>query len=168
MLSTSSFRVVLLATTATIIASSSTPVVVAAAAPYFDDIADTDRVVYENWWIERGESLYPKNVFLPMVTEPTNGAAVHWTLATYNHDADIVAIGRNTESGGVDSTTAESEATHIQFAVVVRAEGWVGFGISEAGQFFVVNVFATVVCLESHFVTREREQLNVLYSPLDC
>lgn len=101
------------------------------AAPYFDELLATERAVYDAWWDDRGANMYGKTVFLPMATEPTNGAAVHWSFAQKSPDDDTVAmIGRNTVDGVV---LDETDATHIQFAVAVRAEGWLGFGISEAG-----------------------------------
>mmetsp|Transcript_54341 Transcript_54341/g.131897 ORF Transcript_54341/g.131897 Transcript_54341/m.131897 type:complete len:591 (+) Transcript_54341:425-2197(+) len=67
-----------------------------------------------------------------MVTEPMNGAAVYWRFTSILNDGnDVTAVGRDGSVGVGD--VSESEATHIQFAVAVRAEGWVGLGISEAG-----------------------------------
>ena len=105
-----------------------------AVAPYFVDVPAEDRAVYDAWWTERGSQLYPNNVFLPMVTEPTNGAAVYWRFTSTPNGGgstndDGTAIGRDGSVG-----VSEPEATHIQFAVAVRAEGWVGLGISEAGK----------------------------------
>jgi hypothetical protein len=101
-----------------------------APAPYFESLSEPDRTVYDEWWTDRGSELYPKHVFLPMVTDPTNGAAVHWKFVSVNGDnnTDAVAIDR------ISSSSSESDATHIQVAIAVRAEGWVGFGISEAGK----------------------------------
>ena len=96
-------------------------------APYFINVPAEDRVVYDAWWTGRGSQLYPKKVFLPMVTEPTNGAAVYWRFTS-----TLTAVGRDGSVGVGD--VSESEATHIQFAIAVRAEGWVGLGISEAGK----------------------------------
>ncbi|KAG7354015.1 copper type II ascorbate-dependent monooxygenase [Nitzschia inconspicua] len=85
---------------------------------YFGTLAEEDRSTYLMWL---QESTYTKHTFLPMVTNPDNGAAVLWKVYA---DGNAATIARNNNN---------TDLTHIQVAVAVRATGWVGFGISEAG-----------------------------------
>jgi hypothetical protein len=48
---------------------------------------------------------YERSTFLPSITDPDRGAAMHWT----------------------------ANATHLILAIAAMAEGWVGFGIAESG-----------------------------------
>lgn len=79
----------------------------AAAGPgaYFPGLDDDEREDYASWVASRSSS-YPRHAFAAATPgDPDVGAAVFWN---------------------VDGST-------ISFAVAARAEGWVGFGISEAG-----------------------------------
>jgi hypothetical protein len=91
------------------------------ASEYFGSLGDeVDKSIYLQWL---QDTSYPKHTFLPMVTEPENGAAVFWKL--YSVDGFTLSS-RNDNNN-------QSAYTHIQVAVAVRATGWVGFGIAEAG-----------------------------------
>jgi DOMON domain len=91
------------------------------ASDYFASLADEDRGTYVDW-LKSTAAVYNKHAFLPMVTDRSNGAAVLWKLSSEKSD-DTTAVGRSDNA----------EYSHIQVAVAVRATGWVGFGISEAG-----------------------------------
>ena len=59
-------------------------------------------------WVATHSSLYPRHTFMPSSNDDDDGAAIFWNI---NKD---------------DTVT-------IDFAIAVRSEGWVGFGLSEAG-----------------------------------
>jgi hypothetical protein len=87
-------------------------------ASYFQSLEDDEKAVYQNW-IEERLALYASHTFLPTVADPDNGAAVFWKI--------------HTETDTAVSRSGSNNGHWIQFAVAVRATGWVGFGISEAG-----------------------------------
>ena len=87
---------------------------VASPSEYFT--AAADKGTYELWLEGRGAA-YERSVFLPTSSNPQEGAAVFWSI---HDDADEIALSRTSKPW-------------IQFAVVVQASGWVGFGLSEAG-----------------------------------
>eukprot|EP00980_Cylindrotheca_fusiformis_P021252 scaffold8177_cov106-Cylindrotheca_fusiformis.AAC.4 len=75
------------------------------AAAYFPALSDAEKTDYMAWLDEHFETPYSRHAFLPSSADTDTGAAVFWYI--------------------VDDT--------IHFAVAVRASGWLGFGISEAG-----------------------------------
>jgi hypothetical protein len=94
------------------------------ASEYFESVGDEkDRSIYLQWL---QDTAYTKYTFLPMVTEPENGAAVFWKLSSVDGSSGTAEVSRNYNNN-------QSSYTNIQVAVAVRATGWVGFGISEAG-----------------------------------
>ena len=75
-------------------------------ATYFTNLAATEKEPFTSWFTEKSAA-YSRHSFMP--SESSNlddGAAIFWNI------------------NGDDT---------IRFAVAVRADGWVGFGISEAG-----------------------------------
>lgn len=100
------------------------------ASDYFGSVGDNeeDRSIYLQWL---QDTSYTKHTFLPMVTDPENGAAVFWKLYSVDGGTSPAVVSRNDDTTA--TTTTNSAYTHIQVAVAVRATGWVGFGISEAG-----------------------------------
>ncbi len=92
---------------------------------YFSSLPESERTGYVNWLADHGSVQYPRHLFLPTTTDPENGAAVFWTFLD---DGTDLAVER--EAGASAPGTA---ATHIQFAVAVRATGWVALGLSEVG-----------------------------------
>lgn len=93
------------------------------ASTYFGNLSESDLGGYTDWLADHGSVDYTRHIFLPTVTDPNNGAAVFWTF--FNNGTDL-AVAREAVA---DATTA----THIQFAVAVRATGWVALGLSEVG-----------------------------------
>ena len=71
---------------------------------YFPDLSEVDKEDYSNW-LGNAPNNYTRHDFLPSSTNADDGAAVFWKLSN------------NT----------------VNFAIAVRATGWVGLGISEAG-----------------------------------
>jgi len=78
------------------------------ASSYFSEVSTDDKEVYTNW-VATHSSLYPRHTFMPSSSsnDDDDGTAIFWNI---NNDEDT-----------------------IDFAIVVRSEGWVGFGLSEAG-----------------------------------
>ena len=76
------------------------------ASSYFSNVDEKE--VYTNW-VATHSSLYPRHTFMPSSSsnDDDDGAAIFWNI---NDDTDT-----------------------IDFAIAVRSEGWVGFGLSEAG-----------------------------------
>jgi hypothetical protein len=96
------------------------------ASDYFVSLGDDeDRSIYIQWL---QDNTYTKHTFLPMVTQPENGAAVFWKLYSVDGPSSNAVVSRND-----NDNNNHTAYTHIQVAVAVRATGWVGFGISEAG-----------------------------------
>ncbi|KAL9180016.1 hypothetical protein ACHAXT_007986 [Thalassiosira profunda] len=83
---------------------SSLPGARADASSYFSALSSAEKEPFTAWLADRSSS-YDRNTFLPSAGDPEDGAVVFWRLA--------------------DDT--------VHFAVAARAEGWVGFGLSEAG-----------------------------------
>ena len=76
------------------------------AATYFSNLADDEKETYTSW-LTKQTAAYSRHSFMPSESsDPDNGAAFFWNI----NDDDTVS-----------------------FALAVRADGWVGFGISEAG-----------------------------------
>jgi hypothetical protein len=96
---------------------------VTAANSYFSTLTENEKVGYLNWLSDHGSIEYTRHIFLPTVTDPDMGAAVFWTFMD-DDDSDIVSVERQ---------VATTIASHIKFAVAVRATGWVALGLSEAG-----------------------------------
>ncbi|KAL3942336.1 MAG: hypothetical protein SGARI_000303 [Bacillariaceae sp.] len=94
---------------------------------FFPQVVDEEeRSTYLQWYETGAAETYPRHTFLPTVVDQENGAAVFWKLYSESDtttDLDT-AVGR---------ATGNDAYTHVQFAVAVRATGWVGFGISAAG-----------------------------------
>jgi len=78
------------------------------ASSYFSNVSTDEKEVYTNW-VATHSSLYPRHTFMPSSSsnDDDDGAAIFWNI---NNDEDT-----------------------IEFAIAVRSEGWVGFGLSEAG-----------------------------------
>lgn len=74
---------------------------------YFPGLSADEKLQYADWLVARGSSSYNRSAYMPRDDDVDGGAAVFW-----NVDVD---------------------AGRIEFAVAVRAAGWVGLGISEAG-----------------------------------
>mmetsp|Transcript_2423 Transcript_2423/g.4533 ORF Transcript_2423/g.4533 Transcript_2423/m.4533 type:complete len:205 (-) Transcript_2423:712-1326(-) len=74
------------------------------ATSYFPTLNTDEKEDYTNW-VNAHSSSYSRHAFMPSAGNQEEGAAIFWNI-----DGDTV-----------------------HFAVAVRAEGWVGFGISEAG-----------------------------------
>jgi hypothetical protein len=87
---------------------------------YFPQVTEEDERSTYLQWIEETSNSYSRNTFLPSVANPNNGAAVFWNLYADSIDTSV-------------ARSTPQQYTHIQVAVAVRATGWVGFGISEAG-----------------------------------
>ena len=83
---------------------SSITTVCADATSYFPTLNTDEKEDYTNW-VNAHSSSYSRHAFMPSAGNQEEGAAIFWNI-----DGDTV-----------------------HFAVAVRAEGWVGFGISEAG-----------------------------------
>lgn len=81
---------------------------VSLASSYFPSVSTDEKEVYTNW-VATHSSLYPRHTFMPSSSsnDDDDGAAIFWNI---NNDEDT-----------------------IDFAIAVRSEGWVGFGLSEAG-----------------------------------
>ena len=76
------------------------------AATYFSNLADDEKETYTSWFTKQAAA-YSRHSFMPSESSDTDsGAAFFWNI----NDDDTVS-----------------------FALAVRADGWVGFGISEAG-----------------------------------
>ena len=80
------------------------------ASSYFSNVSTDEKEVYTNW-VATHSSLYPRHTFMSSSSsnDDDDGAAIFWNIN--NND---------------DKST-------IDFAIAVRSEGWVGFGLSEAG-----------------------------------
>ena len=78
------------------------------ATSYFPNLTSDEKETYTKWLNEH-ISLYPRHTFMSSSKDDDDGAAIFWNV---NNDDDN---------------------DMIHFAIAVRAEGWVGFGISEAG-----------------------------------
>ncbi len=74
------------------------------ATEYFPKLTADEKDEFTNFVNDRSSS-YPRHSFLPSAEDPEDGVAVFWKL-----DED-----------------------KVHFAVAARAEGWLGFGLSEAG-----------------------------------
>jgi hypothetical protein len=72
----------------------------------------SDNVGYLTW-VEETSTLYERYLYLPTITDPDQGAAVHWNI--------------------VSPSETDTSLQMIQLAVAVRATGWVGLGIAESG-----------------------------------
>jgi hypothetical protein len=74
-----------------------------------DYFGGSDRNTYLDWWaVNAGNSAsggYTNSIFLPSNSDPSLGAAVHWSI----------------------------QGDSVFLAVAARATGWVGFGLSEDG-----------------------------------
>jgi hypothetical protein len=70
----------------------------ASAATYFGNTNDADTEYTA--WLATASASYARNTFLPAVSNPTDGMAVHWTI----------------------------QGETIQLAVVAKTTGWLGFG----------------------------------------
>jgi hypothetical protein len=101
---------------ALLVTTCSLGVAVASPSEFFANAAD--KGTYDTWLEGRGAS-YERSIFLPTSSNPEEGAAVFWSI---HEDSDETAFSRTSGSN-----------PWIQFAVVVQATGWVGFGLSEAG-----------------------------------
>jgi len=81
------------------------------ASSYFSTVSTDEKEIYTNW-VATHSSLYPRHTFMPSSNDNDNddddGAAIFWNIN--NDDTDT-----------------------IDFAIAVRSEGWIGFGLSEAG-----------------------------------
>ena len=78
------------------------------ASSYFPNVLTDEKEVYTNW-VATHSSSYPRHTFMPSSSSnDDDGAAIFWNIN--NDDTDT-----------------------IDFAIAVRSEGWVGFGLSEAG-----------------------------------
>jgi dopamine beta-monooxygenase len=75
------------------------------AESYFPNLSSADKTDYNSWLNLNFGTSYARHSFLASTADPDLGAAVFWNI-----DGD-----------------------EINFAVAVRAEGWLSFGISEAG-----------------------------------
>ena len=71
----------------------------------------SDNEPYLEWANRRGETSFDHSYFLEAAASPGDGTAFHWSI----HN------GTTTEAGS------------IRIAVAARAQGWVGFGLSENG-----------------------------------
>ena len=76
------------------------------ASSYFSNVSTDEKEVYTNW-VATHSSSYPRHTFMPSSSNDGDGAAIFWNI---NNDDES-----------------------IDFAIAVRSEGWVGFGLSEAG-----------------------------------
>ena len=78
------------------------------ASSYFSNVSTDEKEVYTNW-VATHSSSYPRHTFMPSSSsnDDKDGAAIFWNI---NNDDES-----------------------IDFAIAVRSEGWVGFGLSEAG-----------------------------------
>mmetsp|Transcript_27190 Transcript_27190/g.58257 ORF Transcript_27190/g.58257 Transcript_27190/m.58257 type:complete len:624 (-) Transcript_27190:387-2258(-) len=76
----------------------------ASATAYFPTLTTDEKEEYSNWIIAHSSS-YSRHVFMPSAVDEEDGVAMFWNI----------------------------EGDTVHFAVAVRAEGWVGFGVSEAG-----------------------------------
>ena len=77
------------------------------ASSYFSNVSTDEKEVYTNW-VATHSSSYPRHTFMPSSSSnDKDGAAIFWNI---NNDDES-----------------------IDFAIAVRSEGWVGFGLSEAG-----------------------------------
>jgi hypothetical protein len=70
----------------------------AASATYFGNTNNTDTEYTA--WLATATPPYARNTFLPALTDPTDGMAVHWTI----------------------------QGETIQLAVAAKTTGWLGFG----------------------------------------
>ena len=77
------------------------------ATSYFPNLTSDEKETYTNWLNEHSP-LYPRHTFMSSSKDDDDGAAIFWNISDDDNDM-------------------------IHFAIAVRAEGWVGFGISEAG-----------------------------------
>lgn len=101
---------------------------------------DNDNDVYLDWLSNRSSIAglnYTSSTFLSSATDATNGAAIHWRL-----DSD-----------------------YIHLAIVAKAQGWVGFGLSQAGgmlgsdmALFVVNEPSSIQ--DAHVIENRVPQLD--------
>jgi hypothetical protein len=92
----------------TLILLSSCAGAIADPTAYFPGLSADEKLQYADWLVARGSSSYNRSAYMPRDDDDVDGgAAVFW-----NVDVD---------------------AGRIEFAVAVRAAGWVGLGISEAG-----------------------------------
>ena len=92
------------ATLGALILLSSFTCAIADATDYFSSLA-TDKKLEYTKWINASSSAYPRYAYMPQEDNKDDGAAIFW-----NVNGDMINI-----------------------AIAVRAEGWVGLGISEAG-----------------------------------
>ena len=71
---------------------------------FFGGTSQSSNAAYNTWFQSHG-SFYNQSVFVPVLSNSSDGAAVHWSI--------------------IDD--------RIYLAVAARATGWVGFGLAEAG-----------------------------------
>ena len=92
------------ATLGALILLSSFTCAIADATDYFSSLATDEKLEYTKW-VNASSSAYPRYAYMPQEDNKDDGAAIFW-----NVNGDMINI-----------------------AITVRAEGWVGLGISEAG-----------------------------------
>mmetsp|Transcript_2003 Transcript_2003/g.4945 ORF Transcript_2003/g.4945 Transcript_2003/m.4945 type:complete len:542 (+) Transcript_2003:262-1887(+) len=98
------------------------------ATTYFSGLANDEKEEYTKW-VDAHSSYYPRHTFMPSAGDPSDGAAFFWNI---NDDA-------------------------VNFALAVRTEGWVGFGLSEAGGMIgsdmaLITVAEANTLVDSHVV----------------
>lgn len=82
------------------------------ASKYFSNLSSAEKATYQNWLDAKFGSSFSEHSFLTSSSNADNGAAIFW----------------------------EINGDEIEFGIVVRASGWVAFGISEAGGMFGSDV----------------------------
>jgi len=119
-------------------ASSSSTRFLEAASSYFPSLDDNQKLAYTTWLNDHASS-YTRQAFLSTASDPNEGVATFWNI-----DGDS-----------------------IDFAIVVQADGWVGFGISEAGGMLGADVAmfqaSTAELVDSYILTERAAPL-----PDDC
>ena len=102
------------------------------ATTYFSGLANDEKEEYTKW-VDAHSSYYPRHTFMPSAGDPSDGAAFFWNI---NDDA-------------------------VNFALAVRAEGWVGFGLSEAGG-MIGSDMALITVAEPNLASPMRQVCGLL------
>mmetsp|Transcript_5138 Transcript_5138/g.7439 ORF Transcript_5138/g.7439 Transcript_5138/m.7439 type:complete len:645 (+) Transcript_5138:49-1983(+) len=122
-----------------LLAASLTKATKETAESYFPSFGDAEKEPY-NSWLDINFSTYERHTFLTSNAGPGEGAAVFWVV-----DGD-----------------------HIQFAVAVKASGWLGFGISEAGGMLGADVVTFRTSSPSELVDSYILEARAAPLPDDC